>query len=621
MTKQLTALAAQVAPSVPYERWIQEGWTDEQLRAKGYLEPAEATTAPTLDELKTALDRANAAKQATAPAGGPAFAAACEEARRAHRAYWEAVAESKGPPSRDKQAELDVGAFLKHWPKNAFLLPNDNFVSDSIAAERVFSYFATTGELYRRGPAVVELDQDSRAVVLKPTAFRSRLTKNGRTTLALKAGNAGQLVLAQKHCSDDIAKVLLSASETRLLPEIKLIVAMPLLVEVDGKLMLAQPGYNGNCGVLVTGNTSVRDDVPLAEAAAALADLLRDFKFATRGDRSRGIAGLISPCLRMGGFLHGNALIDTVEADESQAGKGTKCELTHAIYGETPYSVVQREGGVGSLDESLSTAIMSGAPFIVLDNLRGSLKSTVLEAAVTPVSSDKRTPVRVPFLGEIRVDMGRTLFQATSNGFSSTKDLANRLLVTRLLKQAGDYAYHAWDGLGLLQHVAKYRGYYLSCVHAVVRYWHASGKPCLATKHTFKPWAGTLDWIVQHVFGGAPLLEGHEDAASIISNRGLSWLRQLAHAVVKGGQGDSWLRAGDLRVICEREGCLPDGVKLDWGDDKIEPAIGRAMHTCFGSSTAVKVVVDGITVTRTEHKPADNNWKPTKFYMFAKARA
>jgi hypothetical protein len=310
-----------------------------------------------------------------------------------------------------------------------------------------------------------------------------------------------------------------------------------------------------------------------------------------------------------------------VEADESQAGKGTKCELTHAIYGETPYSVVQREGGVGSLDESLSAAIMSGAPFIVLDNLRGSLKSTVLEAAVTPVSGDKRTPVRVPYLGEIRVDMGRTLCQATSNGFSSTKDLANRLQVTRLLKQPGDHQYHKWDGLGLLQHVAKHRGYYLSCVHAVVRYWHASGKPCLPTTHTFKPWVGTLDWIVQNVFGEAPLLEGHDDAASIISNRALSWLRQLAHAVLKGGQGGAWLRAGDLRGICEREGCLPDGVKLDWGDDKIEPAIGRAMQTCFGGPTVAQITVDGITVSRAEQKPADNNWKPTKFYWFTKAAA
>ncbi len=365
----------------------------------------------------------------------------------------------------------------------------------------------------------------------------------------------------------------------------------------------------------MTGNANVRN-VPISEAVPALLDLLRDFQFASAGDRSRGIAALIGPALRMGGFLSGNATVDMVEADDSQAGKGTKCELTYAIYGEVPYPVVQKEGGVGSFDESLSMALFSGAPFIALDNLRGVLRSTMLEAAITPVSPDKRVAVRVPHQGEMRVDARRITFQGTSNGFSSTNDLANRLLVTRLIRQQGDYQYTQWGGLGLLAHVQKFSVYFLSCVQSVVRYWHAAGKPIYPTPHTFKQWIGALDWIVQNVFRATPLLDGHAGAAQRIANTGLSWLRTVANAAIKNDQADRELRACDIRLLCESYGCMPDDIKLDWDDGMAERAIGRIMAGCFVHGDTV--AVDGIIVKRIERKPASNNWKPTKFYVFSR---
>jgi hypothetical protein len=303
-----------------------------------------------------------------------------------------------------------------------------------------------------------------------------------------------------------------------------------------------------------------------------------------------------------------------VEADDSQAGKGTKCELTHAIYGEKPYAVVKKQGGVGSFDESLGAALNSASPFITLDNLRGTLDSTLLEASITPVSSDKRVAVRVPYRGEIRVDISRVIFQATSNGFSSTCDLANRLLVTRLIKQPGDYQYAEWNGLGLITHVEKHSAYFLSCVQAIVRHWHAAGKPINPTTHTFKQWVGALDWIVQNIFGAAPLLDGHAGAAQRIANTGLSWLRADANAALKNDQADRELRACDIRLLCDRYGCMPDDIKLDWDDGRAERAIGRIMAGCFVHGDTV--AVDDIIVNRIERKPANNNWKPTKFYVF-----
>ena len=577
-----------------------------------------------LEQAKQALDVAAMLKSRLRKSGTDAERAAADTAfKQAHTIYWDMYHQSQLVAPGAMQAgtaemrALDpaVRDVLLQAPPECLFLHNDSLPA-SVAAERMFNHLGATGEMYRRGAAIVELDNDNRISVLTPTAFRSRLNKKGRKVLAFKKSQTGAVFPYDKHCGEDVAKVLLNTSEVELLPEIKLVVSMPVLVEIRGQLFVTKPGYNYDSGVLVTSSAAVRD-IPIEEAAAALLDLLRDFQFATPGDRSRALAGLIAPAIRMGAFLAGNALVDTVEADDSQAGKGTKVELTHAIYGEVPYPVLQKEGGVGSFDESLSAALLSGAPFIALDNLRGVVKSTVLEGAITPVSRDKRVAVRVPHRGEVMVDVRRTLLQATSNGFSSTIDLANRLLVTRLIKQPSNYQYSRWAGLGLLQHVEKYSAYFLSCVHAVIRYWHAHGKPYLPTLHTFKEWVGSLDWIVQNVWGAAPLLDGHSAATARISSPTLSWLRRLAFVVLREGREGQELRAGDLREICESHDLMPDGVKPSTEENQAERAIGKVLGACFKTADAIEL--DGIVATRAERGEKALNWKPTKFYTFKKA--
>lgn len=580
-------------------------------------------------ELHAALTAAIAEKRKAEQSGDAAATAQANIVyQAAHKAYWDFKRdfEAAAPGAMERStAEMQV---LEHTVRETLLraAPNVLFLHSDylpvpIAAARIFKHLGATGELYRRGSAVVELDRENRMTVVSPTALRSRLNKRGRKVIGFKKAQTatGELYFADKHCSEDQAKVLLHSSEVELLPEIKVVSAMPLLVEVGGKLVLTKPGYNSDSGVLVTGALAV-GDVPLQDAAAALWDLLRDFRFATDADKARGLAALIAPALRMGGLLPGNALVDMTEADQSQTGKGFKHQVTHAIYGEQPRPVTQKDGGVGSFDESLSSAMMSGAPFIVLDNLRGKVNSTVLEHAVTPITPDGRVAVRVPHHGEVMVDVSRTLFQATSNGFSTTKDFSNRLLDTRLLKQAAEYRYTVWPEGGLLQRIRQHRAYYLSCVHAIIRYWHAAGKPMLPTEHSFREWVGTLDWMARSVWGTVALLDGHADAMARIGNEALSWLRQVALAVLQEGRGGIELRASELRPICEVSGLLPDGVRPGHDDNQAERAIGVVMASCFRDKQLVSV--DGIHVTRTERmekRAVQYDQRPVKFYTFARA--
>lgn len=217
------------------------------------------------------------------------------------------------------------------------------------------------------------------------------------------------------------------------------------------------------------------------------------------------------------------------------------------------------------------------------------------------------------------VDVSRTLFQATSNGFSTTRDFANRLLNTRLLKQPSGYSFTAWPEGGLIQRIQQYQAAYLSCVHAIVRYWHAHGKPRLDTTHSFRNWVGALDWIVRNVWGTVPLLEGHAEAVARISSTSLTWLRQVALAVLQESKGGHKLRASDLRPICEGAGLLPDGVRPGHDDNHAERAIGLAMASCFRSGNSV--TVDGIHVARTEReekRAVQYDVRPVKFYTFTR---
>ncbi len=132
-----------------------------------------------------------------------------------------------------------VAQTIRTSPPNVLFLPNDNFASVPVAAERIFSNLASTGEMYRRGNAVAEI-KDNRLHVLSPTAFRARLTKRGRKTIAFKLSQHGEVYPAEKHCSEDTARVLLSASEVDLLDEVKLVMSNHVLVEIDGVLILAQ---------------------------------------------------------------------------------------------------------------------------------------------------------------------------------------------------------------------------------------------------------------------------------------------------------------------------------------------------------------------------------------------
>jgi hypothetical protein len=438
--------------------------------------------------------------------------------------------------------------------KPELILPNDNR-SFSECAWHCFEHLGNTGKFFLQGDRVVELEKnggDHRLVEVTPEAFRSRLEEHFELRAVLRVDN--REVLRPKRCSLDTAKALLQTSAVRqFLPPIQTILNSPVFAEdQEGRLTVLSQGYHRlNGGTYVLSDRQVSQDVDSDTAVKGLLELIEDFSFASPADKSRCVAGMISPALRFGGLLKADFPLDLCEADQSQAGKGFRVNLITKIYGESPFVFTLSSGrGVGSVDESISAALFSGKGFIVLDNMRGQVNSQILESAVK--GADGKVMARKAYSEPTLISTDHVIWMGTSNRAEATEDLANRSIITRLIKRPLNYTFRKFNGMGLLEHVERNRDYYLSCIFAGVRNWFENGKPSNPIcDHDFREWCGVTDWIVQNIFKLPPLLENHREQQERISSPGLSFLREICNVISDAGLLEETLTAADIAAELE----------------------------------------------------------------------
>jgi hypothetical protein len=475
------------------------------------------------------------------------------------------------------------------------------------AAQAIGEHLKASGRCFIRGGAVMLLERDEHGCAalspVKPTEFASLI----ESVVRLVDQN-GQPAT----CSEAKARLLMGAESLRAtLPVIKALCRCPVLVSDQGALRLVN-GYDARSGILA--QEASLPTLTIIEAVELLSELLVDFCFVTPSDRSRAHAALVTPGLVFGGLLKGRAPIDLGEADRSQAGKGVRNKITAAIYNDRVLTVTQRKGGVGSMEEAFSAALIRGAPFISLDNVRGRLDSQTIESFVT----EDRYLARIPYSGQIEIDPSRIVLMLTSNRAELTEDFANRSSIVRIAKQPAGYVFQRFGTGDVIEHVRANWPTYLGAVHAVIRHWHDAGRPVLpGTTHDFRAWAGPLDWIVQQVFGAAPLTEGHREAQRRTSTPGMTWLRGVALAVEEAGHLGTWLRAHDLLdIIADREDIdlpgLHEGESLDVGDarERAFRGIGRRLKPLFDDGD--EVTIDRFTIRRRD--AIDEHGRSTKEY-------
>lgn len=485
----------------------------------------------------------------------------------------------------------------------------------SACSKVLYALLAETGRFFLRGGRVVTVEAVAGGGVavqpITPEAMRSLPEKYFRP-FAWRSDGRGNPVLKPSPMTRDQAGAILECEERAALPDLRGLSGCALLL-ADGRVI--GPGYDHASGIYVTGG-EVPATVPTQEAARDLAALLDDFDFVSPGDRSRALAGLVTPALRLGGFLP-LAPIDVAEADQSQAGKGFRQNLVAAIFNEVPQAVAQRaQGGVGSFDETLASQLYRGRPFVQLDNLRGKIDSPYLESLVT---AGVEFPIRIPHHGQSMICPQSFVLMATSNSVELTPDLANRASITRIRKRPESYMFRRYPEGGVLDHVRAKQGYYLGCVFAVVHAWIDAGRPQTDEgRHDFRKWSQSLDWIVQNVFQAAPLMAGHKEAKQRASDPGLTFARSLAVQVEQTGDLGRGLSASELYELAENHGVVVPGLR-EPDDKQGARVVGKILGRLLSGRDAADV--DGYQISveaRRVPRPDGNGYFDMKFYSFGR---
>ena len=462
-------------------------------------------------------------------------------------------------------------------------------VSITQSAENLFKAIAPTRTLFYRGGLVIDLIREEarcRSEVLTPVAAQSRFENFVQFLRPQKVG--GRVSLSLTTISKAVAEQYLASPQCRMyLPRLNGILRCPILVERDGRLHRVEQGYDEVTGLFVE-TASPTIEVTLQEAVEFLSGLLRDFDFATPGDRSRAIASLLTPALKLGGLIKGLVPIDVAEATASQSGKTYRQKMVAALYNDRPAVVTKRSGGVGSLDETFAEHLVKGKVFIQFDNVRGKLESQNLESFMT---AQGEFPARTPYKGSVTIDPGQFIIFISSNGFEAPVDLANRASIIQINKRDPNYSFHMHQGKDVLQMIFELQPVLMGAVFTIVEEWYRQGKPRTDDKrHDFREWCQSLDWIVQNIFHEAPLMDDHQEAKRRATSPQLTWLRTVAIKIAEQHKLNQAIAASRIVELCFDDDIDIPGLAKDNRDrDLGQKQVGRIMGKLFDQENEITI--------------------------------
>ena len=509
-----------------------------------------------------------------------------------------------------------------HIPGDVFPVPAGE-IEFTVAGEIIFGVIAPKHRVFIRGGSVHEVKDDgdgpAHFAPLSPERFCS-LVESFEHRVARRewqegcGRGKGKYIWRSSRMPVHAAKILLcSDAAVHNLPPVRQLAACPILTK-NGKVLAR--GYDPHAGGTYVTDGDIPPEIPLEAAVTAILRLLEDFNFATDADKSRGVASILSPALKMGDWIDDDFPMDFSEAKESQTGKTYRLKMVCRVYNEVATGITAPRGGVGSLDESISTALIKGRPFIMVDNFRGRLDSTILEQAIR---GERRVACRALRVGA-DVDTKPFNWQMSSNGAELTRDIANRSIITRIRKQEAGYRFKEHAEGDLLAHVAARQTFYLGAVFSIIKEWERNGCPKTdESRHDFRGWCQSLDWIVQHIFKLVPLLDGHREEQVRTANPALQWFRDVTLAVQKSGGFGRALTTAQLVSIAEDAGVEFPGNSVS--REEPHQRAGKILGRLFRENEGRPVVIDGMRVVREERSVnvEGRGFEMQKFYTFAKA--
>jgi hypothetical protein len=256
---------------------------------------------------------------------------------------------------------------------------------------------------------------------------------------------------------------------------------------------------------------SARD---LLAARALIAELFVDFPFADQGSRANAWAALLTPFVR--------PLISTCVPlgifDKPRQGTGASLlafAIVHLVTGR-PVATLPAPDRDEEWAKLITSALIDGRTFVLLDNVIKTLHSAHLARAITTPVWEER------LLGEsrnVRVAQ-RAVWFVTGNNVRLGKDMPRRAYWIRLdagLEYPEDRPVTTFRHPDLLDWIDRERPHLVAAVLTLARHWVAEGRPQAAVPPfgSFESWTATVGTARSGCCGRAPRRRGSLDGGSV----------------------------------------------------------------------------------------------------------
>lgn len=268
-----------------------------------------------------------------------------------------------------------------------------------------------------------------------------------------------------------------------------------------GALRFIPAGYDSLTQSFVFGPSNYLDEISsVPEAKAFLLNLYEEFVFDDKDGRSLSVAlaSLLTPFVRL---LHPPAATFPAfafSANSVGAGKGTCLKIALlANFGTMDASPV----GASSeeLKKKLGSALMRGAPYLWLDNIKDHISSPALEAYCTAGRVSERV------LGKSQDVVGRPpLVFMTGNDLSLGEDMQSRTLVVELFMKEERAEERDFRVDFDEEHILNNRGKILASLWKLVEAWDQAGRPKCQGKSRHKSWLKIVPAILAYHDLGDP---------------------------------------------------------------------------------------------------------------------
>ena len=296
----------------------------------------------------------------------------------------------------------------------------------------------------------------------------------------------------------DLCAIFLASSDDwRGIPIIEGTATAPFFAP-DGTLC-ATPGYHeaARTWLSLASGFDVGDTEPTPENVRAarqmiLSDILGEVSFGDDASRAHAVAQMILPFVRR--LIQGSTPLHLWNAPLRGSGKSYAAELCILPFAEpTP---TPEKANAEEWRKSLLCDLITGPSHIFFDNIKGSLHSPALDAAIT--SSHFKD--RLTGTGEMVTAPVRCVWVATANNAELTEDA-----VTRAVVIAVDPESETPDTRRFRHNPKAFiranRGRVCGAIITLVRAWQAAGAPDYSDVHRcrFPQWANVIGGILEVV--------------------------------------------------------------------------------------------------------------------------